>query len=98
MNKEMWDEAIALIVEQINENDPQTYAGLIEARTIMETVERRHLAERVAEILESADWTKMNRWCRNQIGHFGWCNLVLPAISQALRSGDTSEIEKWRKK
>lgn len=81
MNPEMWEKLKAYLKR--NSNDFDTMNLVLEQ---MGKIEHRHLSERVAEILENAQYC--DEW---------HSPTLLPKIAKALRMGDTTEIEKWVK-
>ncbi len=88
--KEFWEEIDLLSPNQ---------SGAIPATTLYrlkKNIELRTLPERVAEILDRVRGTVRPKWDKD----FGVSDVecILIDAAQALRSGDTSEIEKWVKK
>ena len=88
MNPEMWEE---LRVEAEKMNCTMMSVNPAEFIKAMNRIERRHLPERVAEILEKAEHNNMYMTCGGLTG-------TTQIIAKALRTGDLSEIEKWVKK
>lgn len=70
----------------------------MERRTLdkMKEIERRTLPERVAKLLEGFDHKKWSQRPDMETGYFS--EGIADKVIAALRTGDTSELEKWQKK